>query len=284
MNVYCLIILSFFLSLSCVAQPASEILGGRSAGMGYVSATLRDSWSVFHNPAGLNGVENASVSLAYTNRYNVESFRTMAIAGVIPFKNMNAGVGISRFGDRLFSESRLAIGAATHLSGVDIGARIGYVQIMTLGLETRGLPFIDFGVITQLTDELSIGASLHHINQPQVTEFEDERLPALVRAGIRYNPVERFNFYLETQKENAQKIAFQAGVEYELIEGFFARTGLSSEPQKAYFGLGGFWKNITLDYAFNTHPRLGLSHQISVSYKIESKQTEGSLNPSKIEN
>jgi len=209
--------------------------------------------------------------LAYTNRYNVESFRTMAVAGVMPFKNRSVGIGISRFGDRLFSESRLVLGAATHLSGVDIGARIGYVQIMTLGLETRGLPFLDFGVITKLTDELSIGASLHHINQPQVTEFEDERLPALVRAGIHYKPVERFNFYWETQKENAQKIAFQAGAEYEWHQGFFARIGFSSVPQKAYFGLGGTWKNLQLDYAFNTHPRLGLSHQVSISYLIEKK-------------
>ncbi len=254
------------LAQASFAQPAAEVFGGRATAMGQVNATLRDVWSVFHNPAGLNGAENPTVALAYTNRYNVAAFRSIAAVGTWKLKNWQAGVGISRFGDRLFSEQRLVANMATHLSGVDLGVRVGYLQIATQGLETRGMPFLDLGVITQLTPELRMGASLHHINQPQVATFEDERLPALIRAGLCYQPVERFRFYLETQKETSMPMMAQAGAEYEWHTGFFARTGFSSEPAQGYFGIGGRWKMLQFDYALHTHPRLGFTHQLSIAY------------------
>ncbi len=248
------------------AQPTAEVLGGRAGGMGLVTATLRDAWSTFHNPAGLAGVEGKQLALAYTNRYDVEEFRTAALSFAWQMPKWSAGVGVSRFGDRLFSEQRLVFSAASHLSGVDIGIRVGYMQLATQGLETRGLPFIDFGVITQLTENLRLGASLHHVNQPRVSVFEDERLAPLVRAGLHYQPVPRFSLRLETEKETSQPLSFRSGIEYEWFTHFFVRTGLSSFPNKAYFGLGGQWKTIQFDYAFNTHPRLGLTHQLSFFY------------------
>lgn len=256
------------------AQPAAELFGGRTAGMGFVSTTIHDYWSAFHNPAGLNGVEQAGVALAYTNRYGVPAFQSVAAAGAFKLNKFALGAGISRFGDQLFNRQKILLTAASRLSGVDVALRLGYMQIATSGLETHGLPFLDLGVIAQLTKHLRIGASLHHINQPKVSSFEQERLPALVRAGFSYQPVSRFTLHLDTEKETGQDFDFRAGAEYQWHKAFSARTGISTRPAKAYFGTAVSLKNIGIDYALHTHPKLGMSHQVSLNLKIPQKSAK----------
>src|SRR5690606_33183894 len=95
-----------------------------------------------------------------------------------------------------------------------------------------------------------------------------ENLPIVMKAGLLYSPTSKLKILTEIEKEVDQSLFKKAGIEYELLKGLYARTGITLEPMKNYFGMGLCRKRLIFDYAFQSHHRLGPSHYLTVGYKL----------------
>ena len=258
----CLILL--FSQNACFAQFGQIEAGARTYGMGRTSLTVSDSWAVFNNVAALSGVKGTEAFLGYSNRFTLSGLNTLQAGATFDaFFNGKMGIGVTRFGDDLYNEHRLAVGYSHKISNMSIGIQ---------GYGTRHNFALEMGGKAQLSETLTLGMHIFNINQAKVSDFEDERIPTMMRIGISYKPVERVTVNFETEKDTEYPASFKAGLEYQVVKQneneIFIRTGITTAEFLAHFGVGYYKGNFGLDYAFTTLPQVGYSHHVGLVYRF----------------
>ncbi|WP_424963749.1 hypothetical protein [Ekhidna sp.] len=251
------------------AQTGSFNLGGRSAGMAGASLTLGDEYSLFNNIGGLGRVEDHSAFAAYQNRYGVSEFQVVGAGAVYSTGIGNAGVGFYKFGDDLYSEQRLHLAFGNKIQMVSLGVGLDLLQYNVSTVGTNRAMAIQFGGVAEITPQLRFGAHIFNLNQAEINSETGEKAPTVMKAGISFLPSEELIINAEVEKDLDFDEVFKAGIEYQIIESVYLRTGISTEPFLGAFGVGFHPKNLKFDYAFSNDSRLGSIHEISVAYSFQ---------------
>lgn len=250
------------------AQNGIVEVGARPASMAYTLATLDDEWSVFNNPGALGEQENVMTLFSYENRYGIEGLSNMSAGILAPLPLGVASLGVFRFGDNLYSEQNVALGYGNTFGIASLGVRVNYRQYTLEGFGNRGVVTLDFGGIAQVSEELYFGAFIRNINQAQLSDLQNERVPTVLNAGCSYRPVEKVVLNAEVEKDIDLEASFKSGMEYSFLPKFSARAGIRTRPFTNYYGLGFKTWKITIDYALTMVQILGSSHQVSLAYQV----------------
>ncbi len=267
------LILFFCLTMhTVIGQNGNYNLGARSAALGEASISISDQWAIFNNVAGISEERSSSVLFTYQNRYNTSAFNAFGAALIKPLSFGVTGMSAYRFGDDLFSEQKLSLSFADKIGIVSLGSSINYVQYKIETAGSRGLLSFDFGGIVSFGDQLYFGAYISNINQAKVSNFENENLPTIMKAGITYNPIQTLMINVEIEKDLDFEEQFKTGIEYKFYKEFYARTGFHTQPFHSSFGLGFRPKKILVDYAFSNNSSTGDIHELSVVYLIGMKR------------
>jgi hypothetical protein len=248
------------------AQSTSTEIGARAAAMGYTSSTLHDEWSLFNNVGGLGKIKQASTNVAYEIKPSLTGANRMAASFLAPAKFGSIGLGVFRFGDDIYNEHLVSFGYGNQIGNTSLGAKVNYIQYRAENFGTYNAFSLDFGGITQITNQISVGAHITNLTQSKLTGTDGERLPTKLVAGIGFQPSERVFLSTEIEKDLDYQSTWKAGMEYNFYKKVFFRSGFNLNPNAAFFGVGLFKKNIKADYAIRYNQLLGWSHQFSVSY------------------
>ncbi len=242
---------------------------GRAAGMGNAAVTLNDQWSIFNNIGGLAWIDKTSAFTSFDNRFSMVGFNTVAAGIVAPTKfGMAGGLTISQFGSEAYRETNFSAGISHKISNVSIGLRANYFQLSIEGLGTRRMIALEFGGVMKLTETIFMGAHIYNFNQAKVADFQDERLPVVMKAGISYRPIQKLILNLETEKDINFPQTFKAGLEYKIIPTLAFRTGVSTKPFISSYGFSFSFYAFELLYSLNTHPQLQPSHHLAIVYQF----------------
>lgn len=243
--------------------------GARSAGMGFSSVMLSDVWSVSNNQAGLAFLENPSVGLNYRNSFMVNTLGYQALTMAMPIKNTGAfGLNVSYFGYSQYNESQVGLAYGKKLSeNFSFGLKVNYVQTkLAEDYGKIGRAVAEAGILAKPTENMFVAAHLYNISRTKIADYTNETIPTIFRIGIGYTFSEKVLVTTEVEKDLKYSPIFKVGIEYQLVEGFFLRTGISTNPTMNSFGIGYKHKRIVADLAFVTHATLGLSSQISINF------------------
>jgi hypothetical protein len=236
--------------------------------MAYASSCIQDEWSLFNNVAGLASLKQAIVTSAYDAKPRLEGANRSAVAIVFPTKIGVLGAGALHFGDKLYNEQLLLVGFSNQLGLASLGATINYIQYTALGFGTKTILTISAGGIAELSKSVSIGAYILNINQPLLSEIEDEKVPTRLSLGIGITPTEKVLLNTELSKEIDHNATFKTGMEYKATKKFSTRTGFSLYPNNIFFGIGFSQSKLSINYAYQyALTGLGESHQASLAYK-----------------
>jgi len=260
------------LSTLCAGQDGLTQSGARSFGLANASLTLRDPFSLFNNVAGISGVEEISAFGAYDNRFGIAELQTLSAGVLYPTKFGTFGVSFLRFGDQVFSEQSIGIGYGYSIGVIHFGAKINYLQYNIEGFGTSGTVVTEIGATAQILEELSFGTHIYNLNQAKVTDETDERVPTVVRFGVTYEPTKKLLITTEVFKDIDIDPNFKAGLEYQIVESIFIRTGINTEPFASFYGLGWNNKRLGVDYSLRNNGDLGLGHHVSLVYNFRTKQ------------
>lgn len=248
-------------------------IGARAIGLGNTAVTIKDSWAVFNNISGIADLKQTQAGLFFENRYGNAAFNTIALTAVQPFgKYGTGGLGVFRFGNLNYNHLRISFGFSHKIEWVSLGLQVEYAQTNISEVGTRNNLIFNFGGMAQITSKLRFGASIRNINQAKIADYQDERLPTVMKIGLSYQPYEKLFLNIEVEKDVILKPKYKLGIEYAIIEKFKARTGINIEPFTAYFGVGYSVHNFQLDFAMTYHERLGFSNGISLNYAFGRKQ------------
>jgi len=262
----------FFVLLPCLAQAQADVpVGARAAGLGNASVTLPDLWALSNNIAGIAGLEQAEAGAYIENQFGVRAFTTVALQAVYPTgKYGSYGLSLSRFGDELYSRQSVGLGAAHKLGQFSLGAKAEVWQVSIKGYGSRKAITFSAGLQAEVIPDLYFGAYAGNLNQARLSDFEDERLPTIMKAGLAYRPYKKLLLAFETEKNIDYDADFKAGLEYKLLlEKLVLRTGFSTLSHKATFGAGFRARQLQVDYAFGATTFLGQSHHLSIAYQFK---------------
>ncbi len=245
--------------------------GARAASMGNAAVTLPDVWALNNNVAGIAGLEQAEAGAYVDNQFGVRAFTTVALLAVYPTAKYGSyGLGVSRFGDELYSRQAVSAGVAHKLGQVSFGASAHVWQIAVQGYGSRKAVTLSAGLQAEVVPNLYFGAYAANLTQAKLAAFEDERLPTVMKAGLAYRPYKKLLLAIETEKNIDHEADFKAGLEYRLLQDKLAlRSGFSTLTRKATFGAGFRARQLQADYAFGTTSVLGQSHQLSLAYQFK---------------
>ena len=245
-------------------------LGARAAGMGNATVTLSDIWSVSHNQAGLAFLKKPTIGYYYENRFLLKDISTKALAFALPVKSGVFGFSLKYSGFSLYNESKLGLAYAKAFGEkLTIGMQMNYMSLrIAEGYGKKSSLTAEIGIQSKLTDELTLGAHVFNPTQAKLADYNNEKSPAIMRLGLDYKFNKKVILAIETQKSSNEKPILKLGIEYQIFQTIYLRSGITNNPTLNTFGIGIIRKALLLDFASSVHPVLGFSPKISMSYSF----------------
>ncbi len=245
-------------------------MGARAVGMGNAAVNLPDSWAVFNNIGALAWANETTIMAAADNRFTVSGLNTVAAGAILPVIQEKTVVGVtfSHFGDQLFNEVNAGLGISQKLNNVSLGLKMNYVQMTMQGLTTKGVIAIEFGGRMQFTKHLFVAAHVYNLNQAQLSNYQNEKLPTIMKAGLSFLPIEKLILNVEVIKDIDFPANVRCGAEYKPLKKLAVRSGLSANPLVYSYGIGLELAAFHFDYALTTHTTLLPAHQLSIAYQL----------------
>lgn len=278
MNKYFLLIISVYLfASSAFATGENQQSGGRSAAMGNASVALYDNWSTFNNQAGIAYLDSYHLGLNYNSEFALSELSFKSLAFVAPTGFGNFGISVSNFGYSLYSESKFGLAFAKKLNKrFAMAVQMDYLYInATEKYGSKGIAIGEIGILSEPMDHLYVGAHIYNPWRTKVSDYNDERVPTVVRFGLAYEFSDKAIASAEAEKDFDYSTNFKAGVEYRIVEYLYARAGISTNPTNKYsFGLGYKLKGFTADFSFTHHYVLGFTPHVSLNYFFGKKNNE----------
>jgi hypothetical protein len=242
--------------------------GARNEGLARTCALANDEWSLWRNPAGLKSLSSLSLAFSARQPQWMPASNQLAMV-VMPIRSTALSAGVGRFGDDIYNEHLVSLGAAHQVGITSVGLRADMFQLHIEGEDIRRTVGISLGVITDITPRLKLGASARNINLPSWAEGQP--LPVLINAGLMYTPTPSFSFIAEIEKNTGHDPTIKAALEYSMRDKFFARTGYNLFPNAAFAGLGMRTWKLGFDYALCFGSPPGNAHVLSVSFRTKHK-------------
>lgn len=264
--------MAFYDPIIGLSQNGNYQSGARSASMGEASVAIHDPYAMFNNISGIAKEEVFSGSLSFENRFGISSFNTVTAGIVVPKDWGNTTLNFFRFGDDVFNEQKIGLGYAHNISMVSLGAQVNYVQYFIEGYGSKGAFVLEVGGIAEIIPELIFGAHIYNITQSQLSATDDERIATTLKAGLSFRPINKIMINVESQKEITSKVKYKLGLEYEIINHLYLRSGFSPGSGHGYHGIGFLAGRFMIDYALSNSFQLGFSHYASLTYKVSPKK------------
>jgi len=257
--------------VDCCAQGWAPA-GGRSRSMGDASVTLADVWAYHHNPAANATLKQWGLGVAYENRFLLKELQTQSFALALPLKKGVLSVGAQVFGYSQFRNIKSGVGYSLALTElISIGSQINLHQVR-LGqgygnsLKATG----EVGVLAQIKDEWNIGFSVFNVTRTMLSDYEEDRLSALLRLGTSYRFSEKLLVCIEAEKNVEFPLRTKLGLEYLPMKSFALRAGFSTNPTELDAGVGYCHKDLYyLDFGSSFNQYIGWSPNVSFSYRLK---------------
>ncbi|GEO22978.1 hypothetical protein CQA01_35120 [Cyclobacterium qasimii] len=245
--------------------------GAQSIGIGNASVTLSDPWAIFNNIGALGKAPSEAHAIAgYDHRLGLNELTTLAAGITLPTEKIGTiGIGISNYGGELFNQQQIGLGLAKQLGLASLGIKINYFQTNIEGYGRSARPVLELGGTAELIPGLFFGAHVFNITRAAISKASLDYLPTIVKAGISYRPAKNLMVNIETEKELFSPPQFKAGIAYSFEEKFWARTGITSQPNNLYFGIGFRPRRFQVDYAMSRNYLLGFTHHFSLNYNLK---------------
>ncbi|MBI2281778.1 MAG: hypothetical protein HYU68_13970 [Bacteroidetes bacterium] len=272
MNKNIIILFLLLFAFRASATNGNDVIGSRSTALGSFSTTLSDLWSTNNNQAGLGFVKELSAGISFENRFLLKETSYKAGAFVLPLKAGTFGLSITSFGYSAYSENKAGLSYGIKLAEkIAVGVQVNYLNTRLSGDYGQASTFTAaLGVIANLSKELSIGVHVYNPNRTKLADYNNERVPTIMKLGLDYKFTDKVFLGVEAEKDINFNPVVKVGVEYHAIDILYLRGGISTNPTMSSFGFGLKLKDFKLDFSSSYHQTLGLTPSISLIY-VKSK-------------
>ncbi|GLR15401.1 hypothetical protein [Portibacter lacus] len=261
----CFLTLQIQAQLESPFEKGAELLGIGNAGTGYSG-----HYALLYNQAGIADAEELSFSVDGARLFNDSGLLHLHAAAVIPTKKLGTfGLKIQRYGLEGFNYQNYALTYSRALfKSFKLAATFNAYQFQIENYGNSFEPNMEIGVLTDLSDKVSLGV---HVSNPfplQISENTD--FPTVFSAGILYKVSKVVRLYADIEKNIRQRENIKVGIDYDLHSSFSIRVGMNTFPGSFYFGCKVKLTKIAINLGNGYHPVLGNSTGIGIIYSAKS--------------
>ena len=268
---YLVLAISLFMPNYLYPQAGHYKNGAATFAKADASVTDADSWSLFNNVGALADREqNLSVQFSSRNYHSIPNMYSASAGMNCPLGTFNTALGFFRFGNYLFNEQSIIFGAGHKIGHTSIGASLHYIQFRGEQIGKGECLAISFGGLTRINQELTLGAYIFNLNQAKLSRITGEKLPTILNLGVEYKTSSGFKVNLEAEKEIDFQMSIRSGIEYAFKQRFYIRSGIITRPFSSSYGIGMLTGRFIIDYGLRRSGILGISHMVSVVFRIKS--------------
>jgi len=245
--------------------------GARSLALSHAFVSLSDTWSTFHNQAGLARMNNLSAGVFYESRFMVDELSLASATAVMPVKTGTFGLSFYQFGKGSFKENKIGLAFAKQLSKkLKAGIQLDYLsQRFPENERSKGTATFEAGVIFQPIEQLFLGA---HVFNPVLSKIKSPsgilEVPLIVRFGGHYTFNKSALFTFEGLTRSGSRILWKSGIEFFPVKNLALRIGFSGRPVKFTSGIGYSFGKISTDIGFSYHGNLGVTPSVSLQFEL----------------
>jgi len=264
--------LILFVFLICFGKAnASNLqpIGARSAALSHATIAADGILSAFQNQAALATLENFSAGFAIENRFLVPELNIGAFAMAMPTDIGVINMGVQRFGNSLYAESRYGLGFSKSFNEkISLGLQLNYFETrLGENYGTSGRLVGEFGFRVKVSEDLFVGGHLFNPTRVNISKNLTEPIPTTFRLGAQYSFSDQLLTFAEIDKPINGKAQVKAAFEYQFLEKFYLRAGLSTLPIQNSFGFGIQLGALRFDLAAQYNQLLGFSPQVGLIYQ-----------------
>ena len=255
------IILFLFIQLTSVGQNNFNS-SAKSGGIGDCHTTLSGIWSMDGNISGATNIDRISLGISLENKFGLNELNNKTSLIAIPTNSGVFGLSIQQYGFNSYNENKIGLSFSKQLSNsFNSGIKINYYNTYIENLENNGFFSFEIGIQKDLNRHLIMGV---HLNNP-VNLTENNTLNNIISVGLLYKVNQKVIIYTEGENSDYREMSVKSGLEYEIIDRMFLRTGYNSKSNKNTFGFAYSYKKYSIDIATYHHATLGFSSQFSLS-------------------
>jgi len=244
-------------------------LGPRVTALGNIGVALSDVWSLQSNQSGLAFLQKPIVSISYRNSYLNPELNTQSAAFVYPFGKNVLGLGFQNYGFSAYSEQKMGFSYAKRFgNSVSAALNFNLHQVKIPNYGSVQAYSAEAGLQYQVNENLTFGT---HISNPGMSSYRTE-IKALIPVSLEFGSSYRFSDKVLLNSgfiKGLNSISdFRCGLEYSVINWLAFRGGMSANPFRQFAGVGYQLQDLKIDAAASTHPYLGFSPQLALSYEF----------------
>lgn len=243
--------------------------GARFASMGNAGVALQDVWSLQANQAGLAALKKTEAGAAYQSNIMNTGISTQTLLVAIPLKGSVFGVSAQSYGIPEFRQQRFGF-TYSRSFGETIFASLNFnlhqQRIVQYG--NAGTWSADAGIQYRVKGSLLIGVHVSNLNHNGFAENVNTSIPEILELGASLELSDKVLLTGAVMKELGSVSGLKTGMEYALLDQLFLRGGVTTNPFSHYAGLGYRYQAFKIDFAVSSHPDLGYSSQLSISYEF----------------
>ncbi len=259
------------MSLDVMAGGEIYTIGSRSASMGRSSVAIVDFWSTMNNQAGIALFTKPSVGIYYENRFLINELSTKSIAGIVPAKFGVFAATYNNFGYNKYNEQKIGLAFAKSFGKfIRIGLQLDYLMtVQGNNYGNKNNVTFEIGLQSDVSDKITIGAWVYNPIMVKLSDYDNEKSPAILRFGFSWHISDNFFATMEAEKNTfINPVIMRGGLEYTIQGKYFFRTGFSTKNEIFSFGFGLNIKQLTFNISAIMHETLGFSPQASLIYNF----------------
>jgi len=257
----------------------------RARGMsGAFIASCNDPNAIFYNPGALASAEQG-ISLGYAQLFS-NGFQIL-MSGALAYHLPRIGtislgmqaMDVEFEGHKLQQEGTYSLAHSFLLMGdVHSMLYVGYgvnLYFLKFGETVGGMDpgnqttyGVNLGALATLHQRTHIAFAVKNLNNPSMGSDQTFDLPQHLALGVAYEPYDGVITEIDLSQKLGEETKIQAGIEFEVMDNFWLRTGASTYPNSISGGFGLLFKGIKVDYGFSSHPVLPITHQFSLGYQF----------------
>ncbi|OGS22277.1 MAG: hypothetical protein A2252_06865 [Elusimicrobia bacterium RIFOXYA2_FULL_39_19] len=269
-------------------------VGARPIGMGGAFVGVADDLNAINwNPAGLASLKGREMSATHLTW--IEGMSSQYAAFGTPLNNGKGAIGLSvnsiSMGEIRGYDENDAPTAVVNAGGMAVGLTYAKGELMegkknlsggitvrmvqeTLADKSVSVPVVDIGILNKKASEngkMSLGINIQNLGSGAKYITDVDPLPQNIKVGIGYKSNEKTTLCADYNMPSDNAGYFCAGVEYQFNQMVKLRAGYKSgtDVDMGVRAGVGIWKdNIGLDYAYAGYGDLGITHRISLNYKL----------------
>jgi hypothetical protein len=225
-------------------------------------------FSIFNNPACLNKIPNPQAGIYYSPApFEIQELSVACAAYCHPTQIGTFSFGSMVFGFDLYKETEIDVGYSRAINDcLDLGITFRYKNISIKNYGSTGIVLINLGTTLELSNSLAVAFFLENMTHATLNN-EPNQLPIVMSIGLTSRYIQNFLLSAAVRKEIGFNPSVRFGIEYNFLENFSLRFGVSNEPDLYYCGIGILYKLFEFGYAVSSHPDLGLTHQLDLIFR-----------------